>query len=383
MSENNENKNLKHTGLYKSYKAQSDKGITFTEFGSWELPLDFGEGIIAEHNYVRRKMGMFDVSHMGECMISGPAARDFLDMMITNNLSDLQEERAMYTVMCYENGTCVDDLIVYRLRAEKEEGYRFFVVMNASNTEKDLKHFKDYAEQFLSRNGECTQGNGLIIEDLSDRYLQIALQGPESVDFIKKHFPFYSLEDSFSCCEKGGMIIGRTGYTGEKGYEFYIKGVEEASDFWNQLCESGVKQCGLGCRDTLRLEAKLPLYGHEISSSISPLEANLNSFVKLDKSSEFIGKNALIKQKNDGVPRSLRGFRLKNGVPRSLYRVFFNGNDIGYVTSGAFSPVLNEFICLCLIDRSTHLKFGDIVQIDIHGKMKDAELVKTPFVQHG
>ena len=361
---------MKKTDLFDAYS--DNKDIVFTEFGDWELPLHFGTGIITEHMAVRKSM--FDVSHMGECFISGSSALKFLNLMLTNDITSLNEGRAIYTLMCYENGNTVDDLIIYRLNAGKDEVYKFFVVMNASNVEKDLKHLNSYKDKF--------EFNDLIIENVSSLYCQIALQGPSALSFIEKNFNSFYLNKFFSCKELDGYIIGRTGYTGENGFEFYIKEKDLAISLWKEFKKYGIKECGLGSRDTLRLEAKLPLYGHELSDSISPLESNLGIFVKLDKKVDFIGKKALVSQAKTGIPRSLRGFKVKNGVARNSNRIFYSGKDIGYVTSGGVSPVLNEFICLGLIDRSTHLKFGDTVYIDINGRKKEAVLCKTPFVEH-
>jgi len=351
------------TKLYDYYKDLS--GIKMTDFGGWDLPVNYEKGITGEHNAVRNSAGMFDVSHMGECMVTGPGAQDFLNGLLTNDLESLCNGKAMYTLMLYENGTVVDDLIVYKISEEQ-----FFVVLNASNVEKDLKWI----------NGHCP--DAVKVEDMCENTVQIAVQGPDAVKYIEKIKPEAVSLGFFEFIYKDDVFIGRTGYTGEDGFEIYCP-VEKGGKYWKQLIKEGITPCGLGARDTLRLEAKLPLYGHEIDNTITPLEANLKAFVKLDKK-DFIGKKVLDDQMEQGIPRSLRGFEMVNGgVPRNGYAIFYNGDKIGYVTSGAKSPTINEFIGLGMMKRNTGLKFGDEIDIEIHKKMKKAVLVRTPFYKHG
>ena len=328
--------NVHTTPVYEAYKDYPH--MKLIDFGGWDLPVNFEAGIIAEHNAVRNNAGMFDVSHMGECLVEGSGARAFLDGLVTNDVSIQPVGRALYAVMCYENGTCVDDLILYCLRDDL-----FFVVMNASNVEKDLAWIMAHKPQ-----------EGVKITDLSGVTAQIAILLPVAGDL-----GFFGID------YKSGMlgkkcIVGRTGYTGEDGFEIYCA-AEDGVLFWNEFAKMGVQPCGLGARDTLRLEAKLPLYGHEISDSITPLEANLGVFVKLDKAGDFIGKAALEKQQEEGVPRSLRGFEMVDGK----------------------SPTLDKFVGLALMERKTGLKFGDSIEIVIHNKPKKAVLVKTPFYKRG
>lgn len=366
------------TPIYKAYKDY--EGIKLIDFGGWDLPVNFKTGIIAEHNAVRTSAGMFDVSHMGECLVEGPGARAFLDSLVTNDVSTQPVGRALYAIMCYENGTCVDDLILYCLKDDL-----FFVVMNASNVEKDLA--------WIMAHKPTDDGkNSVKVTDLSAKTAQIAVQGPTAVDYVSKLIPnarelgFFGL-DYTSGYTLGHTpnalgkkcIVGRTGYTGEDGFEIYCA-AEDGPELWNAFYEMGVQPCGLGARDTLRLEAKLPLYGHEISDCITPLEANLGTFVKLDKNADFIGKAALIKQQEEGIPRSLRGFEMVDGgVARNNYPVLVDGREVGYVTSGCKSPTLDKFVGYALMERKTGLKFGDTIEILIHGKPKKAVLVKTPF----
>lgn len=352
------------TPLYEAYKDYPQ--MKMTDFGGWDLPVNYETGILAEHALVRNDVGMFDVSHMGECYVEGPKAAAFLDSLVTNDVSKQAVGKAMYAIMCYENGTVVDDLILYKMAEDL-----FFVVMNASNVEKDLKWIKDHCP------------GDVKVTDLSEKTCQIAIQGPNAFKYTDRIVPGASelcfFGTAFYDIYGSKCVVGRTGYTGEDGFEIYAP-TDTALRLWKELYEMGVKPCGLGARDTLRLESKLPLYGHEISDTITPLEANLGLFVKLEKESDFIGKKALIDQQNNGIPRSLRGFEMiDGGVARNGYRVFLNGEEIGYVTSGCKSPSLDKFVGYAMMKRETGLKFGDRIDIEIHGKLKSAMLVKTPF----
>ena len=374
------------TPVYEAYKDYP--GMKLIDFGGCDLPVNFKNGIIAEHNAVRNEAGMFDVSHMGECLVKGPGARAFLDSLVTNDVSTQPVGKALYAIMCYENGTCVDDLILYCLKEDL-----FFVVMNASNVEKDLAWIRAHKPT-----------TGVEIEDLSPNTAQLAIQGPKAVDYVSKLIPparelgFFGLAytvntnpgtnadpkpNNTATPNNLPYLLGRTGYTGEDGFEIYCA-KEDGARLWNAFIELGVSPCGLGARDTLRLEAKLPLYGHEISDCITPLEANLGTFVKLEKRADFIGKQALIKQQEEGIPRSLRGFEMVDGgVARNSYPVLVAGREVGYVTSGCKSPTLDKFVGYALMERKTGLKFGDTIEIVIHGKPKKAVLVKTPFYKRG
>lgn len=366
---------MKRTPLYERYSTYSD--VKLIDFGGWELPVQFATGILAEHEAVRTKAGLFDVSHMGECLVSGDDADSYLDYLCTNSISDMTVGQCRYTLMCYPNGTVVDDLLIYR-RTDTS----FLVVMNASNTEKDLSwitHDNPHAHF-------CPQ-----VVDLYASTVQLALQGPSAERILSTLVPDCTTIKSFtfrSQCEVGEVmaLISRTGYTGEDGFELYCA-ADDGPLLWDILLEAGrdfgLIPCGLGSRDTLRMEAKLPLYGHEISDTITPLEANLGVFVKLDKM-DFCGKEALAKQQEEGIPRTLRGIEmLDKAVPRSGYRVLLEGHDIGYVTSGNKSPSLGIFCAYVLIDRATGLKFGDVVEVEIHGQHKRAKLVRTPFYKRG
>ncbi|MGH0052173.1 MAG: glycine cleavage system aminomethyltransferase GcvT [Sphaerochaetaceae bacterium] len=366
---------MKRTPLYERYKTYP--GVKLIDFGGWELPVQFEAGILAEHDAVRNRAGLFDVSHMGECNIIGEEAASYLDYLCTNSISDMQVGQCRYTLMCYPDGTVVDDLLIYR-----RTDISFMVVMNASNIEKDLL----WITKENPRATECP-----MVQDISDATVQLALQGPLAVKILSTLVPDCETITSFhfkAPCEVGEVmtIISRTGYTGEDGFELYCA-AEDGPLLWDTLLQAGepfnLTCCGLGSRDTLRMEAKLPLYGHEISDSITPLEANLSSFVKLEKR-EFCGKEALVTQKKTGIPRSLRGVEMvEKAVPRSGYRVFLHDEDIGYVTSGTKSPTLGIFCAYVLIRRDVGLTFGETVDIEIHRQRKKAKLVKTPFYKHG
>ena len=366
---------MKRTPLFECYA--TSPGVKLVDFGGWQLPLQFESGILSEHEAVRTRAGLFDVSHMGECMVSGEDAATYLDYLCTNSISDMQVGQCRYTLMCYPNGTVVDDLLIYR-----RNDISFLIVMNASNTEKDLAWITELNPQAH----RCPQ-----VVDLSSSTVQIALQGPRSVAILSnlisdcdsiKFFTFRSQ------CEVGEVmaLISRTGYTGEDGFELYCAS-DDGPLLWQTLLEAGkpygLIPCGLGSRDTLRLEAKLPLYGHEISDEITPLEANLGGFVKLEKP-DFCGKDALEKQKEEGIPRTLRGVEMVDkAVPRSGYPVYLADEQIGFVTSGTKSPTLGIFCAYVLIKRDTGLKFNDLLDIEIHGQRKRCKLVKTPFYKHG
>lgn len=362
----------KHTPLYAVYG--KDPKAKLIDFGGWELPVDFGDGIIPEHLAVRNKAGLFDVSHMGECTVTGRDAIRYLDYICTNHIDQIKDGQCIYTLMCYENGTVVDDLMVYRLNGES-----FFLILNAANTEKDLAWLNGHLSGF-----DCK------VTDKSSEYGQLALQGPLAVKVLETLVPDCDAITGFTfrpSVSVGGIdcIVSRTGYTGEDGYELYCPSGESVA-LWNLLLEKGkpygLIPCGLGARDTLRIESKLPLYGHEISDTITPLEANLGVFVDLEKDN-FIGKDSLATQKSEGVPRSVRGvIMVEGGVPRNGYTVFQGEEEIGYVTSGTKSPSLDKFIAFVLVKRKTGLVFGDTVEIEIHGKKRKAELVRTPFCKH-
>ncbi|MFA5468073.1 MAG: glycine cleavage system aminomethyltransferase GcvT, partial [Sphaerochaetaceae bacterium] len=327
-----------HTPLFEEYK--NYPGVRLVDFGGWEMPLNYQGGITNEHHAVRQKCGLFDISHMGECMVGGSKACEYLDYLTTNKISSLQDGQLMYTFMCYPNGTVVDDLIVYRLNAQE-----YWIVMNAANTAKDLKWIKEEnpkARQYAST---------VKVTNFSDHIALLALQGPLAEKVLKKlssevaELAFFRFLPDVNL-NNIRCMVSRNGYTGEDGFEIYCEN-SSASELWRTLLEAGEEEgivpCGLGARDTLRLEARLPLYGHEISSEITPLEANLGVFVKREKE-DFCGKEALVEQHLKGAPRSLRGIEmLDNAVPRHGQKVYLGDEEIGFVTSGTKSPTLGIF----------------------------------------
>lgn len=362
------NMELKKTPLHGLYAQYGGKTV---EFGGWDMPIQFS-GILEEHHAVRNAVGLFDVSHMGEFQVTGVDARQFIQHMVTNDVSRLNAGRAMYSLMTNENGMCIDDVLIYSFSNTK-----FWIVVNAGNIEKDFQWLLDHQTGF-----------DVLIQDISSELSLLALQGPNASKLMEQFVdnglhlstlkPFHFIETKICDCP---VVLSATGYTGEPGYEIYIQR-DEVDTIWRILMEKGqvydIKACGLGCRDTLRLEARLPLYGHELNENISPLEAGLSAFVKLD-GEDFIGRDALRREKETGLKRKLVGIQLiERGIPRSGYKVFVNRQEIGFMTSGTMSPTLKIPIGLALIDAS-YAEIGQHVQVDIRGKQIDGVIVKTPF----
>ncbi|MBK3914560.1 glycine cleavage system aminomethyltransferase GcvT [Listeria ivanovii] len=346
--------------LYEKYGAKT------IDFGGWDLPVQFS-GIKAEHEAVRTNAGLFDVSHMGEIFVEGAESTAYLQYLLSNDIEKIKIGKAQYNIMCYENGGTVDDLVVYRLSETK-----YLLVVNAANTEKDY----DWIVKNIK--GDVTVSN------VSSKYGQLALQGPDAEKILTKltnvdlsAISFFGfVEDADIAGVK--TIISRSGYTGEDGFEIYMPS-EDATKVFEAIMAEEVLPIGLGARDTLRLEAVLALYGQELSKDITPLEAGLNFAVKLKKEADFIGKEALIKQKEAGLTRKLVGIELiERGIPRHDYPVFLNGKEIGVVTSGTQSPTLGTNIGLALIDIA-HTEIGQEVEIGIRNKKIKAKVVATPF----
>ena len=336
------------------------------DFAGWSLPLQF-EGIRQEHMAVRRACGVFDVSHMGEIEIAGPGAEAFCQRLNTNDVAKLGDGRARYGFFCHEDGGTVDDLITYRLSRE-----RFLLCVNASNTEKVLGWIRENAA-----------GAEAEITDASSRYAQIAVQGPDSAAIMEAALPQAGVGDmprfSFAALERDGfgMTVARTGYTGEDGFEVFLP-PEAAAGFWEKACGSGAAPCGLGARDTLRIEAGYPLYGHELSESTTPVEAGLGRYVKTDKG-DFIGREALCAQIERGPARELAGFRmLERGVARHGYGVVVDGRRIGEVTSGTMSPVLGAGVGMALVESGSVAPGGEM-EIEIRGRARRAAVCGFPL----
>lgn len=361
--------NLKRTALFNLHSRYGGK---FINFAGWELPVQY-EGIIQEHEAVRSAAGAFDVSHMGEIEIKGTQASGFLQYLITNDISVLKNNQIIYTMMCYETGGVVDDLLVYKFNDEY-----YYLVVNASNIEKDFQWMLDNKGSY-----------NVEIINVSNEISQIAIQGPRSEEVLQRLTDTNLSNIQFFYCSRDVLIhgvkclISRTGYTGEDGFEIFTSN-ENIETLWEKILEAGknlgLKPAGLGCRDTLRFEAALPLYGNEISEDISPFEAGLNSFVKLNKEN-FIGKAALEKQNQEGLKRKLVGFEmLERGISRHGYIIMLGSEKIGFVTTGYFSPTLKKNIGLALID-SKYSKFGTEISVIIRNKPVKAKVVSKKFYE--
>ena len=360
---------MKKTRFYSVHK---ELGAKIIEYAGFEMPVQYSS-IIAEHKAVRNSVGVFDVSHMGEVFISGDKALDFVQEITTNDASKLFPGRVQYSAMCYPDGGIVDDLLVYRL-GEKE----FMLVINAANTDKDFK--------WMNENNKVSAK----LENLSDEYSLLAVQGPNSKSVMMKltNTDLDKLEYyHFIIAEVAGidMILSRTGYTGELGYELYFKGNEkQAEDLWTKIFNAGkefnILPIGLAARDSLRLEKGFCLYGNDIDQTTNPLEAGLGWITKLDKEN-FIGKEALLKIKSGGLKRKLSGMISTEKVfPRHGYEINSNGNKIGNVTSGTVSPVLEKPIALGYLETS-YSSPGTKIEISIREKKVPGEVVKLPFVE--
>ncbi len=340
-------------------------GALMSPFAGFDMPIQYA-GITEEHNAVRQHVGVFDVSHMGEVRVSGPDAYRFVSHIFVNDVTGAPDGQIFYGMMCYENGGTVDDLLVYKVN-----DLEYFLVINASNIDKDVAWIRQNAEGF-----------DVKIEDQSPYYGEVAVQGPEAEAAMEnilgievKDIPFYNFKTFNLDGEE--VIVSRTGYTGEDGFEVY-----GSHDFtrkvWDKLMEGGVQPCGLGCRDTLRFEVGLPLYGDELSADITPIEASLSMFVKLDKP-EFIGKEALAAQKADGVKRRIVGLELEgNAIPRHGYPVEVNGEQVGEVTTGYRSISTGKSVAMAMINKP-YDKLGTEVEVRIRKKTFPAKVVKKRF----
>ena len=339
-------------------------GATMVEFGGFDMPLLYqNAGIAPEHYAVREKVGLFDVSHMGEVTVKGKDAERYVNHIFTNDVTGMPTGKILYGMMCYENGGTVDDLLVYKM-GEND----FFLVINASNIDKDWAWMLQNADGF-----------DIDLQNRSDFYGQIAIQGPESEDVTERVLGIACKEMVFYTCKTvGDVIISRTGYTGEDGFEIYASH-DYIRDCWDKLIAAGVQACGLGCRDTLRFEVGLPLYGDELSEDITPIMAGLGMFVKLDKA-EFIGKEALAKQKAEGPAKKLVGIELfDKAIPRHGYTVLnMEGEPIGEVTTGYHALSTDKSVCMALIDAQ-YAKLDTEVQIQIRKKVFPGKVVKKQF----
>lgn len=355
--------NEKKTCLYDRHVAL---GALMQPFGGFIMPIQYSS-IIDEHNAVRHACGVFDVSHMGEVTVRGRDAERYVNHIFTNDVTDAPAGKIFYGMMLYDNGGTVDDLLVYKMGTDD-----FFIVINAANIDKDWEWMKEHA-----------QGFDIDLQNRSEHYGQLAVQGPEAEKVVEEvlglpcgELVFYTSKTVETDGET--VIVSRTGYTGEDGFEIYGSHAYIGRQ-WDKLIESGrCKPCGLGCRDTLRFEVGLPLYGDELSADISPVMAGLSMFCKLDKP-EFIGKEAVAKQKAEGVERKIVGIELKDrAVPRHGYAVLHEGEKVGEVTTGYQSISADKSVCMALID-ARYAKLGTELEVQIRRKTFAGVVVKKRF----
>ena len=343
-------------------------GAKMVDFGGWDMPVQYS-GVIDEHRAVRNAVGIFDVSHMGEIEIRGPEAAQFVNFAATNDVARLKTGQAHYSGLLYDHGGFVDDILVHKVADD-----HFFLCVNASNQQKDFERIRSI-NRFRAQ-----------VEFTSERYAQIAIQGPMALATTQKltevdlaAIKYYWFADGEVCGVPAR--IARTGYTGEDGFEIYVA-PSAAQRVWAEAiaagAEFGIKPCGLGARNTLRLESAMALYGHEIDASISPLEAGLGWIVKFDKG-DFAGRAALLRQMEAGVKRKLTGFEMRGrGIAREGYETLVDGVPAGWVTSGSPSPTLNKNIGLCYLPVE-RAQPGQAIQIMIRNQPVDAVTVETPF----
>jgi aminomethyltransferase len=356
---------MNRTPLYAVHRAA---GAKMVDFGGWDMPVQYS-GLIDEHRTVRAAAGLFDVSHMGEIEVRGPEAMKLVDYVTTNAAARLQNGQAQYSGLLYEHGGFVDDILVHKVAHDD-----FFLCVNASNQVKDFEHIRA-VNKF-----DCE------VEFASGKYAQLAIQGPRALEIAQSltaiqltQIKYYWFKDGIFA--GAPARIARTGYTGEDGIEIYIA-PDCAVQVWNAILEAGrpfgIKPCGLGARNTLRLESRMALYGHEISASITPFEADLAWIVKMDKG-DFIGSSALRKQLEKGLTRKLVGFEmLGRGIGRDGYEVLIDGKPAGWVTSGSPAPTLNKNIGLCYLPID-HAKAGESIEIAVRNQEIPARTVPTPF----
>ncbi|MDO5754645.1 MAG: glycine cleavage system aminomethyltransferase GcvT [Tissierellia bacterium] len=360
----------KKTPLYEEHKKLNGNLV---DFAGWYLPVEY-EGLIPEHNTVRENVGLFDVSHMGEFMVDGKEALDFLNYTLSNDFSKLEDGQVGYSMILNENGGIIDDLLVYKRNDES-----FMLVPNAANTKKDFDHLSKFVDQY-----------DVKFENRSDEFGQIAIQGPKSEELLQKfvdidlsEMGYYHFKENVKY-KNYDVLVSRTGYTGEDGFEVY--GTPESTvELWNDLLEEGkefnVKPCGLGCRDTLRFEASMPLYGNEMSDEISPLEVGLKFAVKMDKS-DFIGKEATQKLIDKGVERKLIGIQMeKKRIARQGAEVEKDGKKIGEITTGYLSPTLGVCIANALVDKDS-VETGDEVDVIIRKKPSKAKVISKQYLKN-
>ncbi len=355
----------KRTPLYPVHRRL---GAKMVEFAGWEMPVQY-RGVIEEHLAVRSRAGLFDVSHMGEVEVRGPHAMDLCQRVTPNDISRMKVGQAQYNLLLNENGGIVDDVVVYRLGED-----HFLICVNAANTDKDFQWIKGKSE------GKAE------VQDTSSRYVQVALQGPSAEKILQRLTPLrleaiQSFHFSFGEISAIHCLVARTGYTGEDGFELYCD-PNQGERLWECLVDAGkdvgLQPAGLGARDTLRLERAFPLYGHELDETTTPLEAGLEWVTKLSKES-FLGREALLRQKREGVRRKLVGLEMiEPGIARSHYSIFKHGQPIGEVTSGTKSPTLGRSIALGYVSAE-EARVGNAVEVEIRSRRVGARIISLPF----
>ena len=349
------------------YEAHVKAGARMVEFAGWDMPVQY-KGVLEEHAAVREHVGLFDVSHMGEVTIEGPGALEAAQKLITNDLTKCKDGQAQYSALLNEKGGVIDDIIVYRYSPE-----RLFICVNASGREKDFQWIKDHV------------GGSASVSQRSDDWAQIGVQGPDAVALVDAlsepriaDLAYYHFREA-TVAGLAGCIVARTGYTGEDGVEVFCP-PQHARKLWDALVEKGGMPCGLGARDSLRLEVAYRLYGNDMDEEHTPLEAGLGWIVKLDKPGGFVGADALKAQKAAGLARKLVGFKLTGkGIARHGYPVLSGGARVGEVTSGTMSPTLKEPIGLAYVP-SALAKEGTAIDVEIRGKPVAAQVAKIPFL---
>jgi aminomethyltransferase len=351
---------MKRTPLYETHVKL---GAKIVPFAGWEMPVYYSS-IIAEHKAVRAGAGIFDIGHMGAVKISGASALQYLQKLLSNDVSRLDAGSSQYSMILNRSGGVIDDIFVYRLPDH------YMLIINASNTDKDIAWLK-------KNNSE-----GVEIKDLKDKMTLLALQGPKAQGILKKicdvdlnNIGHHKITNALVF--NVPSLVSRTGYTGEDGFELFFA-VSKAEVIWNKLIELGAAPCGLAARDSLRLEAGMPLYGHEYNEGITPLETSFTFAVKLDKG-DFIGREALVQHKEEGISKKLVGIRLKEtGIPRQGFKIIKDNRVVGYITSGTMSPTLKVPIGMGYV-RIENSEIGSILDVEIRGKLVKAEVVKLPF----
>lgn len=363
--------NLKQTPLNAMHRKLGGRMV---DFGGWDMPVQYTAGVIEEHMATRTRSGLFDVSHMGEIWVDGPDAINFVNRLVTNDVRNLDDGQAHYSALTNDHGGVVDDLLVYRFAEQK-----LLLVVNAGTTEKDWDWISSHK----------TANDNLDLTNASGDFCQIAVQGPDATGILQKltetdlsAIKYYHFTEGW--VDEVECIISRTGYTGEDGFEIYA-GPECAEQLWNKLLETGnygsdggIIPCGLAARNTLRLEAAMSLYGHELGDDITPLEAGLGWITKLDKG-QFTGSDVLVKQKADGLKRKIAGFEMTEpGIARDGFDIYVGDDKVGTVTSGSPAPFLKKNIGLAFLPTELAIA-GQEIKIDVRGKRLAAKVVPTPF----